>query len=100
MRKLAIVLLFLLLAAAAFANPLCGRWIAWVNGVPDKVALVVIEEKTPMDERVVIIEGTCWLYFIRDANHAALLGWVKAEDGSVVPMLVILARVQPGEQEG
>lgn len=101
MKRGIILCVLLLVAALAFANPFLGYW--QVAGLERSFS---ISESSiegvgnyTFDARLIVIDGTPWLYYVRDANHIGLVGWVKTPEG-IQPALIILIRIVPELEAG
>lgn len=109
MKRAALVGLFLLLGLSAFANPFVGRWEV-SNNHERRVELVIGETSVlqavsadgvtsikdlgeySATDRLLIIGGIAWLFYIQDADHIGLIAWVVDREAAK-PTIIILTRV-------
>ena len=113
MKRGMLVLVLLLAAALAFANPFVGTW--ELQGTDGRIILVVEEARFTsyqngemvasksgaytVTDCLLVTNGVPWLYYFLDVNHFGLVGWLMI-DGTVQPVLMIWGRVAPSGEIG
>jgi hypothetical protein len=112
MKKALLVLAFVLVAGALFANPFIGKWVAQVGQGQQEQFMLVIDETTiirgdPVEggmvmwvtmgeytvtDEWIVIKGVKFLYYVdKEEKRIGLVGWIPTENGKS-PALIILFR--------
>jgi hypothetical protein len=117
MKTSILVILVLLVAVAGFANPFLGQWETNIGrDSGDRIVFFINDDSIlgcrysgmavmytlvgsyTLENDIIRINDTPWLYYVGDVNHIGLIAWVS-QDGEIGPMLLLLIRVEEEKKE-